>query len=82
MKMPRQGKIPSKTTGVSDEYPSQIEVESYWREALSEVPKNIEPIEKRERVAKPNEAYDYHAGLGTWVKFKGVDGQPFWCLWQ
>ncbi len=67
---------------MSDNYPSEAEVESYWHDALLEVLKDPEPIEKIERAAKPNEAYDYHAGLGTWLKFKGTDGQPFWCLWQ
>lgn len=81
-RMPHNGKSSNKSMGISDEYPSETEVEAYWLEALSEVPKDPEPIEKRERIAKPNEAYDYHAGLGTWFKFKGVDSQPFWCLWQ
>jgi cephalosporin-C deacetylase-like acetyl esterase len=80
--MLRSGKSSRRSAVIADNYPSQAEVESYWHEALLEVPKDLEPMEKIERVAKPNEAYDYHVGLGTWLKFKGIDGQPFWCLWQ
>ena len=80
--MPQSRNSSSKSAVNSDNYPSEAEVESYWHEALSEVPKDPEPIERIERIAKPNEAYDYHAGLGTWIKFKGIDEQPFWCLWQ
>jgi len=64
-------------------YPSQVEVESYWNEALSEVPTEIEPEERLERTLRVfPQACDYHAGCGVWLKFKGVDGDPFWCLWQ
>lgn len=59
------------------------EVEAYWREALSEVPKSVEPEETIDRTQQvyPN-ACDYHIGGGIWLKFKGVDGKTFWCLWQ
>ncbi|MEM2904940.1 MAG: acetylxylan esterase, partial [Candidatus Bathyarchaeia archaeon] len=63
-------------------YPSLAEVEAYWSEALSEVPTEPELVQKVDRTRRPEEAYDYHAGLGTWLMFKGVDGNPFWCLWQ
>ena len=64
-------------------YPSPDEVEAYWREAQSEVPESIEPEEKIDRTQQvyPNPC-DYHIGGGVWLKFKGVDGKPFWCLWQ
>jgi len=63
-------------------YPSLADAEAYWSEALSEVSADVEPVERRERICRPDEAYDYHAGCGVWLKFKGVDGTPFWCLWQ
>lgn len=63
-------------------YPSLDEVESYWREALSETPRDVEPFERFERSLQPGEASDRHVGLGVWLRFRGVDGSPFWCLWQ
>lgn len=64
-------------------YPSQVEVEAYWREAILEVPESVEPEEVVDRTQRvyPN-ACDYHIGGGVWLKFRGLDGKPFWCLWQ
>jgi len=64
-------------------YPSLNEVEEYWRGALLEVPESVEPeevIDQTQRVY-PNPC-DYHIGGGVWLKFRGLDGKPFWCLWQ
>jgi cephalosporin-C deacetylase-like acetyl esterase len=80
--MSRQAISSRKSTDFLGSYPSPSEVKTYWHQALSEVPNDPEPLEKIGRAAKPNEAYDYHAGLGLWIKFKGIDEQPFWCLWQ
>jgi len=64
-------------------YPSLDEVESYWNEALSEVPTDAKPIEQVNRIRFPGrDAYDYHAGTGAWLRFRGVDETSFWCLWQ
>jgi cephalosporin-C deacetylase-like acetyl esterase len=62
-------------------YPTIDEINEYWCEALSEIPKNVEPIEKRDREALPSMTYDRHTG-GTWLRFVGVDGLKFWCFWQ
>ncbi|MEM2303123.1 MAG: acetylxylan esterase [Candidatus Bathyarchaeia archaeon] len=64
-------------------YPSLDEVEDYWREAVCEIPESIKPeevIDQTQRVY-PNPC-DYHIGGGVWLKFRGLDGKPFWCLWQ
>ncbi|MEM3605279.1 MAG: acetylxylan esterase [Candidatus Bathyarchaeia archaeon] len=64
-------------------YPSLDEVEDYWREAVCEIPESIKPeevIDQTQRVY-PNPC-DYHIGGGVWLKFMGLDGKPFWCLWQ
>ena len=64
-------------------YPSLDEVEAYWRRALLEVPESVEPEETIDRTQQvyPS-ACDYHIGGGVWLKFRGLDGRPFWCLWQ
>jgi len=40
--MPQSRSSSSKFAVTSENYPSEAEVESYWHEALSEVPKNPE----------------------------------------
>jgi len=64
-------------------YPSPEEVEAYWKEALSEIPKSVKPEAEIDRTQQvyPNPC-DYHIGGGIWLKFKGLDGKTFWCLWQ
>jgi cephalosporin-C deacetylase-like acetyl esterase len=67
--------------GFSYSYPTLEEIDGYWREVLSEVPSQVEPVETREREALPSYTYDRHTEA-RWLKFAGVDGTEFWCLWQ
>ena len=62
-------------------YPSLADVSAYWRKALDEVPKGPSPVEQRPREFTLENAHDQHVA-STWLCFHGVDGQPFWCLWQ
>lgn len=64
-------------------YSSLDEVEAYWREAMLEIPELNEPEEVIDRTRRVyTNACDYHIGRGAWLKFRGLDVKPFWCLWQ
>jgi len=63
------------------DYPTPDEIDKYWRDALSEISDNIEPIERHGREDLPSLTYDRHIG-GIWLRFTGVDGLRFWCFWQ
>ncbi len=62
-------------------YPSLGEVEEYWRRALGEVPEDISVLEEAPRALELQDAQDRHLG-SSWVRFRGVDGEQFWCVWQ
>jgi len=67
---------------LSEVYPSLAEVESYWSRASLEVPRDVEPVETVQRPPDFEEPADRYAGGGTWLRFEGIDGVSFWCLWQ